>query len=227
MRMDPTGEKISVLIVEDHDLTRQGLIFGIKKDPRFDITGEATNGQEAVELYERKRPGLVIMDLGLPVLDGVQATRQIKAIDTTARVIILTSHSDRADVFGAFSAGANAYCIKNIKMERLLQVMESVLDGASWLDPQIADYVLQIIPGQGAGGGADISNASNTQDHMLSPRELDVLRQLAQGKSNQEIADDLIISPYTVKNHVCNIIQKLAVTDRTQAAIKAIKEGLV
>ena len=118
---------------------------------------------------------------------------------------------------------------KNIKMERLLLVMESVMDGATWLDPQIADYVLQVIPGQDAIGeaGAPLAVASDTEGHMLSPRELEVLKLLAQGKSNQEIADDLIISPYTVKNHMGNIIQKLAVIDRTQAAIKAIKLGLV
>ena len=110
--MDNANEKISVLIAEDHDLTRQGLIFGIKRDPRFAITGEATDGQEAVDQYERKRPALVIMDLGLPVMDGGEATRQIKMIDSTAKIIILTSHNGRSEVFSAFRAGANAYCIK-------------------------------------------------------------------------------------------------------------------
>lgn len=221
--MDAPLQTWSVLIAEDHDLTRQGLIFGINKHAHFRVTAEALDGKEAIDLFMRRRPTMVIMDLGLPVLDGVEATRQIKIVDPLAKIIILTSHNNREEVFSAFSVGANAYCMKNIKMQRLLQVMESVLEGATWLDPQIADYVLQIIPNQATMPVAE----GDMENPMLSTRELDVLKLLAQGKSNQEIAEKLVISPYTVKNHVCNIIQKLVVEDRTQAAIKAIRHKLV
>lgn len=215
---------LSVLVVEDHDLTRQGLVLGIGKHPRFQVKGEAIDGKEAVDLFVRHQPELVVMDIGLPVMDGLEAARQIKLLDPSAKIVILTSHNEKEQVFSAFTSGANAYCMKDIKLARLLQVLESVMEGAIWLDPKIAGYILQFVPTPET---AEAKTAAGGEGVLLSPREQDVLQLLAQGLSNQEIGDRLCISPYTVKNHVASLIQKLAVEDRTQVAIKAIRNKLI
>ena len=164
------------------------------------------------------------MDISMPVMNGIDATLHIKNILPDAKVIMLTSFSEKKLVLSAFKSGANAYCLKNIKLDELVIVIRSVLNGAMWIDPAIAQFILEIMQ----------SNTLDTQlqetcsyDFDLTSREKDILKLVAAGKSNKEIADELILSIHTVKNHLKNILQKLCVEDRTQAAILAIKEKLV
>lgn len=224
-------QPVKILIVEDHELTRQGLTFGLKKFAHLDIIGEAENGQEALDFLQEKPVTAVLMDIGMPVMDGIKATKQIKEIYPEVKVIMLTSHQERAQVFSAFDAGADAYCMKDIKIQRLVHVIEMVMDGAVWLDPGVAGFIMKALPHfttESAEEGEPQQKQQRKKFNTdLTPREKDVLRAIVDGKSNQEIADELTISLFTVKNHVCNIIQKLAVDDRTQAAIKALREELI
>jgi len=166
------------------------------------------------------------MDIGLPVMDGIEATRKIKEINPNIKVIILTSHSDENEVIQALSAGASAYCMKDIKTDYLIMVIQSVNEGAIWLDPAIAKVVMEKNPALLQGKPQSRSNFKSEHAN-LTEREYEVLKLVVEGKSNSDIAHDLSISEHTAKAHVCNIIQKLVVDDRTQAAVKAIKEGLV
>ena len=159
------------------------------------------------------------MDIGLPMLDGIQATKRIKEFDKNVKIIILTSHSDANEVNSAILAGADAYALKDIKTEYLVMVLRSVKDGAVWFDPNIAHLVKT---------GSKPKNTAFKEKHAnLTEREYEVLKLIVDGKSNQEIADLLKISEHTAKAHVCNIMQKMLVDDRTQAAVKAIKENLI
>jgi DNA-binding NarL/FixJ family response regulator len=220
------ADKIKVLIVEDHALTRFGLKTALEANEVFGEIYEAENGERSIEAVIKSRPDVVIMDLGLPGINGIEATKQIKSYDDNIKVLILTSHKNDGEVWDALSAGANAYCMKEIEPEKLIQVIESVYEGAAWLDPAVADTILKSI----------ISNKTNkfSEEHdenkervQLTDRELDVLRLIVDGCSNQEISEKLVVSIHTAKAHVCNILQKLSVEDRTQAAIKALKDGLV
>jgi DNA-binding NarL/FixJ family response regulator len=231
----------ATLIVEDHELTRDGLKYALPKNGEFTVVATAENGQKAIQAFNQYRPALVLMDIGLPVMDGIEATRQLKALSTDVKVIILTSHQASEEVFAALASGADAYCLKDISVERLAQVGELVMEGGVWLDPSIAAMVLNALPASSAASqppSGTLTNAKDAQDLAsggtrvkyrteLTERELDVLTEIVNGKSNKEIALALEISLHTVKTHVCNIIQKLSVDDRTQAAIKALREGLV
>lgn len=220
-------DKIKLLMVEDHKLLRVGLKAIFEEYPNLQIIGEAEDGQQAVKLARELKPDVVLMDIGLPVFSGIEATRRIKESNPEIKVVILTSHTDEKEVMEALSAGANAYAMKDIKTEHLVSIIQTVNQGAFWLDPAIAKIVTQkktILQGN----NRPYTRASFKADHSnLTEREYEVLKLVVEGKSNNEIADDLKISEHTAKAHVCNIIQKLVVDDRTQAAVKAIKEGLV
>lgn len=218
--------KINVLIVEDHALTRFGLKTALEAQDFFGNIYEAENAERCIEATIKFKPDLVIMDLGLPGVNGIEATRQIKSFDDKIKVIILTSHKNEDEVWDALSAGANAYCMKDIEPDKLINVIESVNDGAAWFDPAVASTILKTITEN------KISKLSqeieeNKEKIQLTDRELDVLRLIVDGFSNQEISEKLFVSIHTTKAHVCNILQKLSVEDRTQAAIKALKDGLV
>lgn len=213
---------VSILIIEDHDLTRQGLVFALNKTDGFKVIGEAEDGRTGVDLYLKLKPDVVLMDLGLPVMDGIEATRLIRKNDNSSRILVLTSHQEQEWVFSAFQAGANAYCMKDIKLPRLIQIIEMIQDGGSWLDPGIAGYVLDSLP-----TAIKIEGKGSSDLPDLTAREREVLKLITEGLSNKEIAESLKISLFTVKNHVCNVIQKLAVDDRTQAAIKALRENIL
>ncbi|MCA9798912.1 MAG: response regulator transcription factor [Cyanobacteria bacterium HKST-UBA04] len=216
---------IRLLIAEDHELSRQGLIYGLNKHDRLTVVGEAEHGQEAVAMAEDLKPDVILMDIVMPVLNGIGATAQIKAERPDTRIIMLTSHGEEDKVFEAFSAGADGYCLKDIKLDRLVGVIELVNDGGLWIDPDIAQYIVGALPKlmalkQQQSAGDDLPTA-------LTERELEILKLMAEGLNNKDIADRLSISLYTVKNHVSNVIGKLAVDDRTQAAVYAHKHGLI
>jgi DNA-binding NarL/FixJ family response regulator len=218
---------LKILIAEDHELSRNGIIVGLKKKSQMVVVGEAENGEEAVRLAFEHHPDIVLMDIGMPVMDGIEATQQIKKQFPKMKIIMLTSHQDGEEVYASLAAGADAYCMKDIKIDRLIQVLEMVADGAVWFDPAIAELVMKALPVK----LPEKSKTSQVSRHRynadLTDRELEVLELLVNGKSNKEIAEILAITIHTVKAHVCNIIQKLAVDDRTQAAVKAIRDGLV
>ena len=220
-------DKIKILMVEDHKLLRVGLRAIFEEYPNLEIIGEAEDGQQAVKMARDLKPDVVLMDIGLPVFSGIEATRRIKESNPDIKIVILTSHTDEKEVMDALSAGANAYAMKDIKTEHLVSIIQTVNQGAFWLDPAIAKVVTQkktILPGN----NKPYSRAAFKAEHSnLTEREYEVLKLVVDGRSNNEIADELKISEHTAKAHVCNIIQKLVVDDRTQAAVKAIKEGLV
>jgi DNA-binding NarL/FixJ family response regulator len=168
------------------------------------------------------------MDINMPILDGIEATRQIKAKLPQIKVIMLTSHDAGDEVYASLAAGADAYCLKDIKLERLIQVIEMVNEGALWLDPAIAQMVVKALP-LNLPERLKTPSSSNRNHYNLelTERESEVLGKIVEGKSNKEIADALFITIHTVKAHVANIISKLAVDDRTQAAVKALRDGLV
>jgi DNA-binding NarL/FixJ family response regulator len=219
-------EKIRLLMVEDHKLLRVGLKAIFEEYPILDVVGEAEDGESAVKMAKELSPDVILMDIGLPVMNGIDATKQILANNPNIKVIILTSHSDENEVMQALSAGASAYAMKDIKTEYLIMVIQSVNEGAIWLDPTISKLVME--KNLSVLQGKPLSRANFKAEHSnLTEREYEVLKLVVEGKSNNEIAHDLNISEHTAKAHVCNIIQKLLVDDRTQAAVKAIKEGLV
>jgi DNA-binding NarL/FixJ family response regulator len=227
MNKSVVSEPIRVLIVDDHELTRNGLLFGFKTaQAPLDVVGQAGNGQEALQLAQKHQPDLVLMDISMPVMDGIDATRAVKAACPQIKVIILTSRHDENEIYAALAAGADAYTMKDVTTDRLLQIIEMVLDGGFWLDPAIAALVLDSLRlklPQTAKQGP------NRQSYrvLLTEREKEVLALIVDSKNNREIAEILKVSIHTAKAHVANIIQKLAVDDRTEAAVKALREGWV
>lgn len=221
--------EISILIVEDHTLTRFGLKTAFEALNQVKLISEAEDGETGIELAKSLRPDIVLMDLGLPGINGIQATKIIKEFDNSIKVIILTSHNNEDEVWAALSSGANAYCLKDIEPDRLVHVIESVYDGAAWLDPSIADTVLKRLTCDKIAFSKKNEQEEREEEEkiQLTDREMEVLRLIVDGFSNAEIAEKLFVSIHTAKAHVCNILQKLSVDDRTQAAIKALKDGLV
>lgn len=221
------SQVIDVLLVEDHELTRQGLAYGLGKFPHLNVVAEAENGQDALGLIETHHPQVVLMDIVMPVMNGIKAAKCIKEKFPDVKILMLTSHADQEKVFDAFAAGADGYCMKEVKTERLAQVIEMVLDGVVWLDPGIANFILKVMPLISDAMSKVSEREKYLKEVDLTVREREILSNIAEGLNNKDIADKLGISLFTVKNHVSNIIQKLSVDDRTQAAIFALKKGLI
>jgi two-component system, NarL family, response regulator LiaR len=209
---------VRIVIVEDDPMMQLGLEQSFQDYPQMQIVAQAEDGLSGVSAVRQHQPDLVIMDIGLPRLDGIAATQQIKTALPETRVVMLTSHTSETEIVAALSSGADAYCIKGTNIELLISAIEAALEGAVYLDPQIARKVLEHLrppPPEAEKIG------------HLSPREMDVLQLLVQGLSNIEIAAALFLSPNTIKTHLRGIMNKLAVDDRVQAAVVALRSGLV
>ncbi len=219
-------DAVSVVIVEDYKLTRVGLKSTLNEYEHINVVGEAEDAIEGIKLIDKLQPDVVLMDLGLPGMNGLEATIKVKEKSANTRVIILTSHERGEEVIAALGAGANAYCLKDITPETLSEVIKNVADGACWVDPGVSSAALNFFPKP---ENVTLMQTTEVQDAraQLTERELEVLRHLVKGKSNTEIAKELIVSVHTAKAHVCSILQKLCVDDRVQAAVKAIKENII
>lgn len=233
-----SANAITILLVEDHEFTRIGLKMSLEQIDGLKIVGEAADGEKGVALAVTLKPQVVLMDVEMPMMDGIEATKQIKDKLPDAKVVMLTSHKSDQTIFAALSAGANGYCLKNISAEQLTAVINMVADGAVWLDPGIANRVLSaysVSPSDTPGANAVKPQASTGSSQpikaktniTLSPRETEVLRLVADGLSNQKIAQRLGLGLETVKTHMRHIMEKLAVSDRTEAAVKAMKQGIM
>jgi DNA-binding NarL/FixJ family response regulator len=220
--------KTRVLIVEDHPMTLVGLKMLLEKNESVAVVGEAVNGLDAVHRTELERPEVILMDIGLPEMDGIEATQKIKAAHPATRIIMLTSKDNERDVFAALSAGADAYCMKGISIEALTVAIEAVKEGTAWLDPAVARLVLgRFRQEEAPPANGTPSTIAPAEDCPLTARELEVLRLIVDGLSNPEIAEALTITKATAKAHVHSILQKLCVDDRTQAAVLAMRQGYV
>ncbi|MBW4630659.1 MAG: response regulator transcription factor [Iphinoe sp. HA4291-MV1] len=208
---------LRILIVEDDPMMQLGLEQSLMTHPQLEIVGQAEDGYLGVQAALKLKPDLVVMDIGLPRLDGIAATQQIKAALPNTHVVMLTSHQTDTEIIAALSSGADAYCIKGASVERLLSAIAAAVEGATYLDPQIARRVIDNLKPPSPSG-----NTAN-----LSQRELEVLKLMVEGFSNPEIAEKLYLSPNTIKTHVRGIMNKLSVDDRVQAAVVALRSGLV
>lgn len=217
-------EKIRVLLVEDHAMVRMGLQVCLSQSDKVELIGEADDGLKGIDMAKRLVPDVILMDIGLPYIDGIEATKKLKDAKIDSKILIFTSRDSEDDIFEAFKAGADGYIMKGASQEQTINAICAVNDGVAWLDPNIAKLVLGSIqktnsPEEGK------SIAKNV--YGLTERELEVLALIVEGLTNPEIAERLIISRATAKTHVHSILQKLCINDRTKAAIFAMKEGLV
>lgn len=210
---------IRILIADDHHVVRRGLAFFLKTQRDIEIIGEAGNGREAVELARTVKPNLILMDLVMPEMDGIQATKIIKDEMPEIKIMMLTSFSDQDHVIPALEAGASGYQLKDIEPDELINCIRKIMSGENQLHPKATSHLL-----------ANLSNKESNKRNLLeqlTKRELDVLKEIARGKSNKEIASTLFITEKTVKTHVSNLLAKLELADRTQAALFAVKNQLV
>lgn len=212
-------KQMRILIVDDDPMMRIGLEQVLGDYENIEIVGLAENGKLGVSAALAQKPNLVVMDIAMPELDGIAATQQIKEQLPETKVVMLTSHDTNDEVIGALSSGADAYCVKGASVERLMSAITAAIEGATYLDPQVGRIVIQSLQ---PASPAPPENTAN-----LSPRELEVLKLLVEGKSNTAIAKELFLSPNTIKTHVKGIMNKLAVDDRVQAAVVALRTGLV
>lgn len=224
--VDTEKQTISVIIIEDFKLTRVGLRCALNANEDINVVAESENAADGLELIKKHNPDVVLMDLGLAGMNGIEATLKVKEMNKDIKVIALTSHDREEEVIAALSSGAMAYCLKDIDPAKLADVIRDVRNGVCWLDPLIARKALDAFPKQETIGILK-DKASEEGRVPLTDREFEVLKHLVDGKSNTEIAKELIVSVHTAKAHVCSILQKMCVNDRVQAAVKAVKEGLV
>lgn len=208
---------IRVLIADDHHVVRRGLMFFLKTQKDMNIVGEATNGKEAVEMTATLKPDVILMDLVMPIMDGIQATKQIKSKYPHVQVLMLTSFSDRDHVIPALKAGAAGYQLKDIEPDDLAEAIRKLMRGENTIHPEATTQLEK---------EKEPLKPCPHEEHPLTPREQDVLSELTKGKSNREIASSLFVTEKTVKTHISNIFVKLLVQDRTQAALYAVKHGL-
>jgi len=211
------GEKIRVLIADDHAVVRQGLRAFLEAQNDIEVVGEANDGSEAVRLADALRPDVLVMDVVMPKVDGIEAIRRIRTAGVPTKVIVLTSFADDQKVFAAVRAGAAGYLLKDIRPDELGEAIRTVMRDEALLNPRVAATLMQEFAHQARTPASD----------ALTLREMDVIRLLARGRSNKEIALELGVAEKTVKTHVSSILSKLQLADRTQAALYAVRERLV
>jgi len=210
---------ITVLLVDDHEVVRSGVSAFLASQPDFEVVGEAKSGIEAVNLAQKHVPDVVLMDLVMAKMDGVEATRQVKAVSPRTKIVVLTSYHQDEYIFPALQAGAISYILKDVKMDELADALRRASQGEATLHPRVASRVIQELHG---------ANREELNPYTeLTEREMEVLKLIAKGQSNSEIAESLVISVNTVKGHVSNILSKLHLADRTQAAVYAWQQGIV
>lgn len=208
---------IRILIADDHHVVRRGLVFFLKTQKGLDIVGEAKDGKEAVEKATELLPDLILMDLDMPVMNGIEATRAIKEKYDDMKILILTSFSDQDHVIPAMEAGASGYQLKDIEPDELVRSIEAIMNGENQLHPKATSHLLNNLTK---------SKTERMPMDELTKRELEVLKEIVNGKSNKEIAASLYITEKTVKTHITNILSKLDLADRTQAALFAVRSGM-
>ena len=208
--------KIKLLLVEDHHIVRRGLVFFLKTREEFEIIGEAENVEEALHFMQKERPDVVLMDVSMPKMDGIEATKRLKQYDETIKVLILSSFSEQDYVIPALEAGADGYQLKEVQPEQLVASIIAVHQGNANFHPKVTPALM---------GRSAVKKEVENPFSMLTKREQEVLREIAKGRSNKEIAAELHITEQTVKTHVSNVLAKLEVDDRTQAALYAVKHG--
>lgn len=212
------ADKIRVLIADDHAIVREGLRSLIRSFADLDLVGEATNGFDAVDKARQTKPDVILMDLVMPKMNGVDAILEIKKENPGARILVLTSFSEDDKVFPAIKAGASGYLLKDSSAEVLIQAIRDIANDLSWLDPTIARKVIREFKSP--------SEKARQEEESLTERELEILRMVARGMTNREISDQLFISEQTVRGHVSHILSVLHVSNRTQAALHAIRKGI-
>ena len=203
-------KRIRILIVDDHSVVREGLVSLVKRKSDMVVVGEGSNGREAVELWKEHRPDVTLLDLRMPVLDGVGAIKEIRELDENAQIVVLTTYDGDEDIYRAIKAGAKAYLLKDTARDALVETVRRVHAGETYLPPQLAAKLAERVSGE-----------------ALSPREVEVLQRMAAGKSNKEIGAELFISEGTVKTHLKSIFSKLDVVSRTEAVATATRRGLI
>lgn len=239
--------KIRIVLVEDHDLTRIGLRTALQQQDFVEVVGEAVNGQKGIELIESTQPDVAIIDIGLPDMDGIEVTTHLRSSTESdageadegaayqPKILILTMHDNEESVLAAFAAGADSYSVKDVGIEKLSEAIQATYEGHSWIDPAIARIVLQQAQ-KGKAMRASVASGTSADDaeyeqvleaDPLTDREMEVLELIVDGYSNAAIAEELYITVGTVKTHVRNILSKLCAADRTQAAVRALRAGLV
>ena len=212
-------EAIKVLIVDDHTVVRDGLTAMLGRESDFHVVGEAANGVQAVERSRQLKPDVILMDLRMPELDGVQAMRQIREDDPTVKFLVLTTYDSDEYIFDAIEAGAKGYLLKDTSRQELFRALRAASRDESLIEPAVAGKVLNRL--------AQLSRQATSDGETLSERELEVLKHLAKGSANKEIASTLSISESTVKTHVANIFHKLEVNGRMEAVTKAMQKGII
>jgi NarL family two-component system response regulator LiaR len=213
------SDPITVMIVDDHEMVRQGASGYLEAQPDIAVVAEAESGEEAVRLAREHIPDVVLMDLVLPGMDGVEATRQVKDVSPRTQIIVLTSYHQDEHIFPALQAGAISYLLKDVKAGELVEAIHRAARGEATLHPRVAARVIK----EFRSGAADKSSPFS----ILTEREMEVLKLIARGHTNSKIAEELVISVGTVKGHVSNILSKLHLADRTQAAVYAWQQGVV
>ncbi len=211
-------DSIRILLADDHVLVREGTRQILERDPALHVIAEAGDGQEAVALTEREHPDVVIVDISMPVMNGIEATKGIKRVSPKTAVLVLTAYDYDEYVFAILEAGAAGYLLKNARGSALIEAVHKVYEGESVLHPAIAKKVLRRVTGQVAQGG---------RGSQLTERELEVLRFAGQGLSNRQIAQELVLSPRTVQAHLANIFGKLQVGSRTEAVMVGLRRGWI
>ncbi len=217
--MTQSARRFSILIVDDHSIVRQGVRAFLEAQADLSVVGEAESGEQAIQLAQKYLPDVVLMDLLMAGMNGVEATRLVKQVSPRSQIIVLTSYYDDENIFPALRAGAISYTLKDIHPTELIEAVRKTARGESVLHPRVASRVVQEV--------RELKPAVPAAFAELTERELDVLRLIAEGESNAVIAGKLVLSEKTVKGHVSNILSKLHIVDRTQAAVFAWQQGLM